>query len=127
MKIYVITQGCYSDYHIIAATTDEEKAKMIAAKFDEVGDETNIEVYDDADNVVYERPAWVVRFSSSGEVRDICPADYDFQYQRVIEGAIHKVISDNILVYVSADTKEAAIKIASEKRAMWLAQKEGLC
>ena len=27
MKVYVITDGCYSDYHIVAVTLDEDNAK----------------------------------------------------------------------------------------------------
>lgn len=30
MKIYVVTSGCYSDYHIEAVYTDEDKAKAYA-------------------------------------------------------------------------------------------------
>ena len=33
MKIYVVTKGCYSDYHIITATTDEKLAYKIKEKF----------------------------------------------------------------------------------------------
>lgn len=29
MKVYVITQGCYSDYHICAVTLDKDKAERL--------------------------------------------------------------------------------------------------
>lgn len=29
MKVYVITKGIYSDYHICAVAMDEEKAKVL--------------------------------------------------------------------------------------------------
>ena len=30
MKVYVLTEGCYSAYHIIGVTLDEEQAKIAA-------------------------------------------------------------------------------------------------
>ena len=33
MKIYVVTKGYYSDYHIITATTDKELAYRIEETF----------------------------------------------------------------------------------------------
>ena len=37
MKVYVITAGCYSDYHIVAVTIDEDNAKrFVDAGFGEI-------------------------------------------------------------------------------------------
>lgn len=50
MKIYVITQGKYSEYHIVAATTDKTKAKNLQKIFDSRGDDfysSHIEEYED--------------------------------------------------------------------------------
>lgn len=53
MKVYVITQGCYSDYHICAVTLDKDKAerlqKMYSAKDSYYSDNTEIEEYDTDD------------------------------------------------------------------------------
>lgn len=54
MKVYVITQGCYSDYHICAVTLDKDKAerlrKMYTAKESCYGycrsDDAEIEEYE---------------------------------------------------------------------------------
>lgn len=129
MKIYVVTQGRYSDYHIITATTNEEEAKKIAAKFDKDGwDKTYVEEYDDEQNVVYERPLWNVIFLTTGDVDTVKLAEFDFEYEEAKDGPVVKCLwNDRIQVYVSADTSEAAVKIAAEQRAMYLAQKEGLC
>ena len=35
MKVYVLTEGCYSAYHIIGVTLDEEQAK-IAGLFEKI-------------------------------------------------------------------------------------------
>ena len=46
MKVYVITQGCYSDYHICAVATDEEKAKLLKKYYSCRDDIAEIEEYD---------------------------------------------------------------------------------
>ena len=45
MKIYVVTRGVYSDYHIITATTDKALAERIAKKFDREYGDTSVEVF----------------------------------------------------------------------------------
>lgn len=50
MKIYVITKGEYSGYHICAATTDKDRAeilKRMASTDGPYGEEAKIEEYDD--------------------------------------------------------------------------------
>ena len=46
MKVYVLTSGCYSDYHIIGVTLSEDTAKEIVRKIDSTWDEVYIEEYD---------------------------------------------------------------------------------
>jgi len=49
-RIYVITQGAYSDYHICAATTDFERAEKLRQYFEATGWESaNIEEFPDGD------------------------------------------------------------------------------
>ena len=43
MKVYIVTEGSYSDYHIEAVFTDEEQAKYYCATH---SDECEIEEYD---------------------------------------------------------------------------------
>lgn len=124
-KIYVITQGVYSDYHIVAATTDYELAKKIAAKFTTRYDDCEIEEYDDAEVML--RPAYRIYFDASGNVdsTDECKDAYDYS-------GIGKCneygygFNSKMRVTVSADDPESAIKIAAEKRAKYLAEKLGL-
>lgn len=50
MKIYVITKGEYSDYHICAATTEKERAEFLrdmASTIKTDGQEAKIEEFDD--------------------------------------------------------------------------------
>lgn len=127
MKIYVVTRGFNSDYHIIAATLDEERAKILKDKFD--GDcswnKTRIEVYEDSEEIV--KPLWEVFFNDKGEVDDICQntSSYSYGAIRNFEPQYYNKLR-KLHINVFADTTEAAVKIAAEKRAQYLAEKNGL-
>lgn len=47
MKIYIITKGEYSDYHICKATTDYEKAKRYKEAYSTNWGDARIEIYED--------------------------------------------------------------------------------
>ena len=123
-KIYVVTKGIYSDYHIIAATTDYELAKKIKEKFTDSErdwDETRIEAFTNAELVL--RPCWSVIFLESGDISSVCSVNMEYYADELNKV---KEIRRCLYVHVAADTKEEAIKIAAEQRAMFLAQKNGL-
>jgi hypothetical protein len=125
-KIYVVTKGDYSDYHIVAATLDKNVAAAIAEKFDGWHDECRIEEYCDAEIML--KPAWIIYFDRSGNVESTTECDSSYQYSQI--GEVHENNSIygfyHIYVTVSADDLESAIKIAAEKRAKYLAEKLGL-
>lgn len=127
-KIHVVTSGCYSDYHIVAATLDKELAEKIAAKFSGGYDDCDIEEYDDAEVML--KSAWYIYFDKAGNVCDTTECDSEYGYHRI--GEVHENKSSyygrnfHIYVVVSADDLESAIKIAAEKRAKYLAEKLGL-
>lgn len=50
MKIYIVTKGEYSDYHICNVTTDYEKAKRYKEVYSDDWEEACIEVYKDEEN-----------------------------------------------------------------------------
>lgn len=123
MKIYVVTKGCYSDYHIITATTDLKVAEAIKAKFDgDSWDETSIEVFENAKVML--RPLWFVDFKKDGTVRSVSEETNEYGYE--ILNQCKSRMNDEVFVYVTADTEKKAIKIAAEKRAEYLANKNGL-
>lgn len=123
MKIYAVTKGDYSDYHIVALTLDKKKAKEMAKlhtyKFKykddpkEYVDEAWVEEYEDGEELVL--PTWRVWFSE-GNVEQAEMSDFEWEDEAINESYVR----------VNAKDKESAIKIASEKRAMWLAEKEGI-
>lgn len=124
---YVVTKGNYSDYHIIGVTTDRGVAEQIVNRFsgDAYWDQARIEEYPDGSVVL--KPAWNVSFNRGGAVVycEPCNSEYEYEYiGKVLElGGGYDYI---IRCCVSADNKEAAVKIAAEKRAMYLAEKNGL-
>lgn len=125
-KIYVVTQGDYSDYHIIAATTDREIAEKISTKFTTRHDECRIEEYGDAEAML--RPAWIIGFEKTGNVISTrkCDSAYDYSCIGVVYETESCYRNYHMIVIVSADDSESAVKIAAEKRAKYLAEKQGL-
>ena len=125
MKIYVLTKGDYSDYHIITATTDYKLAKQIKEKFEKEdsiwSEEVYIEIYENAE--FYMRPCWFLRFDKSGDVIEATNDTSEYSYKEMRDGLD---VQGNYYVNLIADDLESAIKIGAEKRAMFLAEKEGI-
>lgn len=131
MTVYVITKGCYSDYGICAVTLDKEVAERLRVLHTDRWDDAMIEEYDtDAyDKHLKIGLPWEVSFNEDGSIRwsERKSVDYyklgcvEKHYRDVIDGYVHK-----LSVTVLAETKEAAIKIAAEKRAEYLATKMGI-
>jgi hypothetical protein len=122
---YVVTAGSYSSYHIIGVTTDLKVAEQIVTKFDCGWDTPEIEEYDDGELML--RPAWLVKFDRNGNVKECGPCESEYDHRRI--GLVDEIgggYERYVRAYVSADTEDAAIKIAAEKRAMYLAEKNGL-
>lgn len=123
-KVYVITRGEYSDYDIVAIYTKEEDAKVVVDLINEGEsyDRAVIETWDlDANlkDIRGGKTPWFVRLSlETGNVseihRDSSP------YSRV-EGSISKDALGGVYTTVWADTQERAIKVASERRAQFIA------
>ena len=124
MKVYVVTTGTYSDYHIITATIDKSVAEAVAKKFDDEYSHTYIEEYENAEVLL--KPCWFVLFEKDGSVRSIKNASSScYSYENINQCEMTNATGD-VYVHVSADTAEAAIKIAAERRAEFLAEKEGI-
>lgn len=115
-KIYVVTRGDYSDYHIITATTDPNHAYYIAEKF-----KAEVEIYDDSK--MYLKNIYFVCFDPLGDI-DYCELEDEYCYPYKEKIIYHK--NQSISIRVEADDKQSAIKIAAEKRAKFLAEQEGI-
>lgn len=127
MKIYAVTTGAYSNYHIVALTLDKKIAKKLAEKFSGEYNKTNIEVYEDGAFML--RNFFKVTFwFGRTEVRKL----NEYEFNELTESGLGKCYMPNakredyIIVAVEADNEEAAIKIAAEKKAEFLAEKYGI-
>lgn len=125
MTIYVVTKGEYSDYHIVAATLDKERAEKIAKKFSDRWEECMVEEYEDSEAAL--KHFWFITFKKGVNEIDICKNEDTCAYALHVLNRPIKRRDGIIEIYVAADTSEEAIKIASEKRAEYLAKKEGVC
>lgn len=50
MKIYAITKGTYSDYHICALTINKEKAKRLKELYTDEWNDVSIEIFEDGED-----------------------------------------------------------------------------
>lgn len=125
MKIYVITKGEYSDYHICAVATDLEKANALAEYYSDRYDAAEVEEYDTDDAPDPTKGKWMyrVRFAPSGDVADINQVLPDYCDKKTWE---YTNEPGYVYACVQADNEEAAIKIGAERRAKYLAEKMGL-
>lgn len=127
MTVYVITDGCYLDYHIIAVSTDKDKAEKLAKMFGADVEEWETDTARDR-RVIEGFRRYRVYFNREGYVHWV--ADYtDNEY--VAEGvaiySANRAVRDKAVdVVVWAKNKADAIKIAAEKRAQYLAEMEGI-
>lgn len=109
---YVITMGDYSDYHIVAVTEDKSKAEKISKMYSTEHGPCQIEEYKESEANTY--PVWCVTFDSAGNVYEAF-LDYN--------GEVWLKYCSSRQIYCRAKSQEAAIKIAAEKRAKYLAKK----
>ena len=121
MRIYAIQRGCYSDTHIIACTTNYEKAQKIKEIYSKVDDDTVMLTFEDGEEIVM--PMFEVCIE-----RGICDKYYTDECEwrddecRQFRG---EVLGTHIL-YIRAESKEVAEKIAEDLFAEWKACKENL-
>lgn len=115
MKIYIITKGDYSDYHICNVTTNYQKAQRYKEAYSDDWGEAWIEVYEDGEKEK-ERYCWTYN-SVSNTIRI---SDYNAN-----EGVL-KTIGGNYRVIVYADTEKHAIKKAQDMIAKYKAEQAGL-
>lgn len=125
-KLYAITAGEYSDYHIITLCSDREKAERLVRWYNrhEKFGEAEIEEYEDGEIIPDESVApYEVIFDRDGRIRmaDRCSPEWV-----IGENPIMECIDGKILVHVLATDEGSAMKIAAEKRAKYIAEKTGV-
>ena len=126
MKVYVITRGAYSAYHICGVTLDLEEARKAQRFFTDDWENAYIETYDtDRFSSLDDWKFFQVVFDNSGSAveveefkREDIPDEYPVDWE-------YNSWSRNY-VCVFAKDEASAIKIAAEKRAVYLAEEEGI-
>lgn len=124
MKVYIICTGEYSDRHICYVTLDKDKAEelcKIAEYTDRYGNAW-IDAYDtDNSDEVAERGIeymYTVTFTHSSYTIEKVDHDTDEGIESFKDGSV--------VVTVSAKNEDEALKIAADRRAKYIAEKEGL-
>lgn len=121
MKLYAVTSGAYSDYHIITLQADEKKAQKIAEVLEKINYDRGIDV-EEFESDEWEddpRPVWLVR-SFNGNILDIDATGSTHEGTKMIRNAGIR------LDMVKAKTSEQARKIVQDLLAEEKARKEGL-
>lgn len=124
--VYVVTDGDYSDYRIEAVFSTQEKAEAYIARRGEHSEwfGGRVEQYDldnmDTDWLAGRVKCWDVWMKV--ESADVYKVDLhdgdpqnDMEMPRLYEGQV------NFCICVLADTQERAVKVAMERRSVWLA------
>ena len=124
MKIYAVTQGIYSGYHIIALTTSKLVAESLASRFSRVFDEANVEEYDDGSFLM---AGSIYRVWSFGTNMQGCELD-ESEYNIPNIGIVNHVGGNKELytTYILAKSKEQALKIGKDRIMMYIAEQEGI-
>lgn len=131
MKVYVITSGRYSDYHIDAVAVDRDRAELLKkwySRAESWSGDAKIEVFDtDEDGLIRGEPrrVWNFDINEKGVV-------FDGKEEWTFEGNFENQFgfSHGGLIFfakVVARDKDVAKKIAIDTRTQMLAERFGLC
>lgn len=116
-KVYVITKGAYSDYHICAVAATKEIAEKLCRACSDNRGEAHIEEYDLNENAEDVRIMYYVEL-------DCGDVEVNIDLYENKENAWGG--KDYFAAYVLAKDQDHAVKIAQDRRAEYLAKKEGI-
>ena len=128
-KVYIVTSGSYSDYHICAASLDKAHAKILAEKYTDSYDEATIEEYE-LDEFFEEANRgfswyWCKCTLENGMFGQVEVRQMD-GYGSCAVGKVTKAFRrDQLSVDVLAENDEHARKIAAEKFATYVYEHRG--
>ena len=122
MKFYVVTKGDYSNYHIVAITTDKKKAERLKELHKSKYLPTRIEVFEE--NTTKDFPVFEVFANENGEILEINLQDIPYFAIKDI-GKLKEHPSGYILD-IQTETEEKAKKIFYDILSEHKAVKEGI-
>lgn len=113
-NVYIVTSGDYSDYSIDAVFSTKEKAEEY---LDTEGSDARIEEYELDKKICRKNVRWDIYFLNDGSVNMADP--YSYYNPKEYEDRVMNV-KNGLCFSINSDSKEKAIKIASERRAFVL-------
>ena len=123
-KIYVVTAGVYSDYHIVAVCSDKSRAQEIANIYNlnhsssTWGDAEVVE-YTDGCLVDLSRSAYYISLRENGSILSIKElyeeSKIDCLFEVFESNGVRRLNSGEYIANIIADNKDQAIKIARDK------------
>ena len=135
MKLYAVTKGEYSDYHIIALTADKDVAEKLAQKYSnrtnmygDDFDEAQVEEYEDG-VVLLDRDCYFVRVEN-GNVTEVAPPNtkvtWFFEEEGLYNDSVEQMRSETngYYTYVLARNADEAAKIGKDRVMQYIASRE---
>lgn len=126
MIIYVVTTGSYSDYQIRNVTDNPLVAEKLKARYDDAND---IEIYDtdealEVSNLPEAKTIFYIFFKSNGDIESISSIKDEENNWETKEPTINRYQhSRGIILWTGpARDREHAIKLATERRVIFLAE-----
>lgn len=132
MRYYLVTQGSYSDYHVVGVTTDKKKAEALKEK---INGRTNfyynkaqIEEFDDKNIQLYldDTCCYTVNVFDNGET-EVFKTYLDLEIDR--EGITRSdYLNKYVVTMFEPDnfTRDKVVKIAYDKIAEYKARKQNI-
>lgn len=125
MKLYAITRGDYSDYHIITLTANKSVAKQLAKRFsDEIYGNSRIEEYEDGAIIVGNK-LYYVRMEN-GDITDVSPDESDYDLYNNSVTRIKLGEKEIYYTHVLADSSSKAQKIGKDRIMKYIARRKGV-
>ena len=117
-KIFIVTQGDYSDYRIIGVFSTEENANgfiALTSGYNMEVEEYNIDELLESFNPLRFNTAYYVQMQRDGDVLSVGVEDEVWALQKALK-CEYDVGRNKLCMYVIAKTKQHAVKIVNEKR-----------
>ena len=128
-KVYIVTAGSYSDYHICAASLDKERAEILAEKYTDSYDDAEVEEYE-LDEFFEEAKQgyfwyWCECNVENGMFGQVKVRQLDSYGSGTVGKVVKSLRQERLFVDVLAENDEHARKIAAEKFATYIYEHRG--
>tara|TARA_Y100000310_G_C20674587_1_gene812225 strand:- start:1894 stop:2307 length:414 start_codon:yes stop_codon:yes gene_type:complete len=127
IPIYVVTEGIYSDYKIVAICEDKSDAELIVKAIDGEYRSPRIENWilnPGIDQLRKGLVPWCVRMESDGDILECFRGDGSYDLSGALEDNPNRDVNNNIFMMVFARDEAHAVKVAGERRIRFLREEE---